>query len=290
MSPIVKRKKEKFHLASKYWLLILTCVCVLLMVVTFMTNFTGGFLNNIGGYLFKPFQEGISEVGSFLTQKSDELKEMRVLMQENERLREENAALIAENIHLQQYKNELRELQDLLELAAAYEDYETTAARIIAKDTGNWYSSFLINKGTDDGIAVDMNVIADGGLVGRVSRVGANWARVTAIIDDASNVSSMVLSTYDNLIVSGGTELMFDNKLAFSQLLDREDLVMVGDKIVTSNISEKYLPGILIGHICQINMDANNLSKSGYITPVVDFEHLSEVLIIRQKKQGLEGM
>ena len=135
-----------------------------------------------------------------------------------------------------------------------------------------------------------MNVIADGGLVGRVSRVGANWARVTAIIDDASNVSSMVLSTYDNLIVSGGTELMFDNKLAFSQLLDREDLVMVGDKIVTSNISEKYLPGILIGHICQINMDANNLSKSGYITPVVDFEHLSEVLIIRQKKQGLEGM
>ena len=158
MSPIVKRKKEKFHLASKYWLLILTCVCVLLMVVTFMTNFTGGFLNNIGGYLFKPFQEGISEVGSFLTQKSDELKEMRVLMQENERLREENAALIAENIHLQQYKNELRELQDLLELAAAYEDYETTAARIIAKDTGNWYSSFLINKGTDDGIEVDMNV------------------------------------------------------------------------------------------------------------------------------------
>lgn len=290
MSPIVKRKKEKFHLASKYWLLILTCVCVLLMVVTFMTNFTGGFLNNIGGYLFKPFQEGISEVGSFLTQKSDELKEMRVLMQENERLREENAALIAENIHLQQYKNELRELQDLLELAAAYEDYETTAARIIAKDTGNWYSSFLINKGTDDGIEVDMNVIADGGLVGRVSRVGANWARVTSIIDDASNVSSMVLSTYDNLIVSGGTELMFDNKLAFSQLLDREDLVMVGDKIVTSNISEKYLPGILIGHICQINMDANNLSKSGYITPVVDFEHLSEVLIIRQKKQGLEGM
>lgn len=290
MSPIVKKKKEKFHLASKYWLLILTCVCVLLMVVTFMTNFTGGFLNNIGGYLFKPFQEGISEVGSFLTQKSDELKEMRVLMQENERLREENAALIAENIHLQQYKNELKELQELLELDAAYEDYETTAARIIAKDTGNWYSSFLVNKGTDDGIEVDMNVIADGGLVGRVSRVGANWARVTAIIDDASNVSSMVLSTYDNLIVSGGTELMFDNKLAFSQLLDREDLVMVGDKIVTSNISEKYLPGILIGHICQINMDANNLSKSGYITPVVDFEHLSEVLIIRQKKQVLEGL
>lgn len=287
MSPIVKKKKEKYHLPSKYWLLIMTLVCVILMVVTFMTNFSGGILSNLSGYIFRPFQEGISEVGTFISNKSDELREMRVLLKENDRLREENAALTAENIHLQQYKYELKELQELLDLSAAYEDYETTAARIIAKDTGNWYASFIINKGSDAGLQVDMNVIADGGLVGRISRVGANWARVTAIIDDTSNVSSMVLSTYDNLIVAGGTELMYENKLYFSQLLDREGMVMVGDKIVTSNISEKYLPGILIGHISEINMDSNNLSKSGYITPVVDFEHLSEVLVILQNKQSV---
>jgi rod shape-determining protein MreC len=60
-----------------------------------------------------------------------------------------------------------------------------------------------------------------------------------------------------------------------------------GDKVVTSNISDKYLPGILIGYIETINRDSNNLTKSGYIIPAVDFEHLSEVLVITDKKQKI---
>ena len=63
---------------------------------------------------------------------------------------------------------------------------------------------------------------------------------------------------------------------------------MEGDKIVTSNISDKYLPGILIGYINTINTDSNNLTKSGYITPAVDFEHLEEVLVILELKQTIE--
>jgi rod shape-determining protein MreC len=62
-------------------------------------------------------------------------------------------------------------------------------------------------------------------------------------------------------------------------------VVVEGDKIVTSDISDKYLPNILIGYIHTINRDNNNLTKSGYITPAVDFEHLSEVLIITDLKQ-----
>ena len=58
----------------------------------------------------------------------------------------------------------------------------------------------------------------------------------------------------------------------------------MGDKVVTSNISEKYLPGILIGYVCELNNDANNLTKSGQITPVVDFKHLQEVLVILELK------
>ena len=80
---------------------------------------------------------------------------------------------------------------------------------------------------------------------------------------------------------------MYENQIIFSQLLDSADVVSVGDKIVTSNISDKYLPGILIGYITEINIDANNLSKSGYLKPVVDFEHLSEVLVIMQQKQSV---
>lgn len=159
-------------------------------------------------------------------------------------------------------------------------------ARIIGWDGGNWFHSFTINKGSDDGLEVDMNVMAGGGLVGRIVSVGSNWAKVISIIDDNSNVSGMVLSTSDNLIVSGDLELMSQGMIRFGQLVDSDNEVAEGDKIVTSNISDKYLPGILIGYISTMEMDSNNLTKSGRVTPAVDFAHLEEVLVILEKKQS----
>ena len=106
-----------------------------------------------------------------------------------------------------------------------------------------------------------------------------------AIISDNSNVSGMVLSTSDNLIVTGDLELYADGLISFEKLVDSADRVVEGDKIVTSNVSDKYLPGILIGYISAINVDSNNLTKSGVLTPAVDFEHLEEVLVITQTKQ-----
>ena len=72
------------------------------------------------------------------------------------------------------------------------------------------------------------------------------------------------------------------------KLVDSADKVVEGDKIVTSNISDKYLPNILIGYINVLNVDANNITKSGQLTPAVDFEHLEEVLVITQLKQSIE--
>jgi rod shape-determining protein MreC len=133
-----------------------------------------------------------------------------------------------------------------------------------------------------------MNVMASSGLAGRIVKVGPNWAKVTTIIADNSNVSGKVLSTEDNLIVRGNRELYAEGVVAFEQLIDNADRVVIGDRVVTSNISDKYLPGILIGYITAINRDANNLTKSGYLTPAVDFEYMSEVLVILQLKQSIE--
>lgn len=109
-----------------------------------------------------------------------------------------------------------------------------------------------------------------------------------SIIDDNSNTSGMVLSTSDILVVSGNLELYAQGVIGFEKLVDSGDRVVEGDKIVTSNVSDKYLPGILIGYISAINVDANNLTKSGQVTPAVDFEHLEEVLIITQMKQSID--
>ena len=288
MSPVVKRKGEKFTIPSKYLLFVLTLMCTVTMLMTFSTDVFNKPLNTVVGYLIVPFQKGISSAGAWFSTRAEELKDIRALKEENEALKKQVAELIAENIELQQGKYELNQLQALYEMDEQYSGYEKTGARIIARDAGNWYHSFTIDMGSRDGIEVDMNVIADGGLVGRVYSVGPNWAKVVSIINDNTNVSGKILATGDNLIVSGDLELMQKNLISFSQLLDSDGVVTNGDKIVTSDISDKYLPGILIGYINEINIDSNKLTKSGTVTPAVDFEHLSEVLVIMQLKQTVE--
>ena len=288
MSPMIKRKGERFTLPSKYLLLILTILCTLLMLITFGTDVFNRPLNTAVGYVVVPFQQGIGKLGAWLSNRSEELVQIRSLLEENARLREQVAALTEENTLLQQDKYELNQLRDLVDLDEQYGGYTKVGARIIGRDAGNWYHSFIIDKGTDDGLAVDMNVIAGGGLVGRITAVAPNWARVTAIIADNSNVSGMTLATEDNLIVSGNLQLMAENCITFSQLVDSQNVVVVGDKIVTSNISDKFLPNILIGYINSIETDSNNLTKSGLITPAVDFEHLREVLVIIDLKQAID--
>ncbi|MDE7444362.1 MAG: rod shape-determining protein MreC [Lachnospiraceae bacterium] len=289
MSPIIKKKGEKFTLPGKYLLFILTLLCTGLIVITFNTNFLSAPISAIGGSFIAPLQEGISKAGSWLSTRSEELVQIRSLIKENEDLKAQIDELTMENIRLQQDRYELTNLRELYDLDEQYDEYEKIGARIIAKDSGNWFHSFVINKGSNDGLMIDMNVMAGSGLVGRIVDVGPNWAKVMSIIDDNSNTSGMVLSTSDNLMVRGDLELYADGLISFEKLTDSADRVVEGDKIVTSNISDKYLPGILIGYISSINVDSNNLTKSGLITPAVDFEHLEEVLVITQMKQTAEN-
>ena len=174
MSPIVKRKGEKFTLPSKYLLFILTIICAGTIILTFNTNIFSGSLNTVVGYVVIPFQNGISSVGGWLSNRSEELVQIRSLLAENEALRAQIDDLTIENTILQQDRYELTNLRELYQLDSQYEGYEKIGARIIAKDTGNWFHSFVIDKGEEDGVAVDMNVIAGSGLVGRVVDTGPN--------------------------------------------------------------------------------------------------------------------
>ena len=288
MSPVVKKKGEKFTIPSKYLLFVLTCLCTILMVFTISTNALSKPIHSTVGYIVVPFQQGISKVGGWLSRRSDELVQIKELLDENQKLKAQINDLTVENTLLLQDKTALVRLQQLYKMDSQYDSYHKVGANIISRDAGNWYSAFIIDKGEKDGLKLDMNVIADGGLVGRITGIGPNWAKVTSIINDNANVSGKTLSTSDTLMVSGDLEAMKDGKIRFSQLIDSKNVVAVGDKIVTSHISDKYLPNILIGYIYSIETDANNLTKSGYLSPSVDFEHLEEVLVILETKEELE--
>ncbi len=288
MSPVVKKKPEKQKLPSKYVLLIYTFIAFLLMAITFSGMIPDSFLRNSFGAVIVPFQRGIASVTMTLTDAATKRASIEMLNAENMELRAKIDELEEENTLLLQDKYELSSLRDLYALDNTYTDYEKIGARVISWDANNWFSSFTIDKGARDGIEIDMNVIASGGLVGRVTEVGYNWSKVTSIIEDNVNVSSCILHTQDNLIVSGGIDMYDKGYLSFSQLVDTTGAVETGDKVVTSYISDKYLPGILIGYIATMENDSNHITRSGLITPVVDFSHLSEVLIITRTKDALE--
>lgn len=282
----MKKKNQTSH-TNRYMVLGLSLFCVLLMALSAFSDKVSGPFKVIANYTVVPLEKGINQIGEWLGDASDNFQTLRQVQQENEELQTRVDELIMENNQLQEDRYELERLQALYKLDQNYAEYEKVGAHVIGKDSGNWFSTFTIDKGSNDGIEVDMNVIAGTGLVGIVTETGPNWATVRSIIDDSSNVSGMVLSTSDRCIVSGDLTLINEGKIAFSQMENNDNQINVGEQIVTSHISDKYLQGILIGYVSEINVDANNLTRSGYITPAVDFKNLQEVLVITTTKSSM---
>ena len=270
---------------GKTTLIILSLICIALIVISIVGSSVVSPVTGFTGMVITPIQKGMNQLGAFLSGFSSNMTDAAALREENAQLQNQVDTLKAENSKLVLNKEELNRLQNLLELKEQYTDYDTVGAHVISKGSGNWFTTFTIDKGTNDGISVDCNVLAGAGLCGIVTDAGPNWARVRAITDDDSNVSAMISTTSDTCIIAGNLQLLDEGTLSLVKLTDDNNHVHVGDKVVTSSISEKYLPGILIGYISELNNDANNLTKSGTVNPAVDFHHLQEVLVIRTLKE-----
>lgn len=284
----MKKKNQMSH-TNRYILLGLSIFCVLMMVLSSFSDKVGGPFKTVANVTVIPLQQGMNQIGGWMGDMKDNFSTMKQLKSENKKLREQVDALTTENNYLQEERYEFERLQELYKLDQNYAEYEKTAAHVIGKDAGNWFGTFTIDKGSKDGIEVNMNVLAGSGLVGIVTDVGPTWAKVRSIIDDSSNISAMAISTSDTCIVSGNMALMGTGQIAFSQMENNDNVVAVGDQIVTSYISDKYLQGILIGSVSEVNVDSNNLTRSGYITPAVDFKNIQEVLVITTTKAELTG-
>lgn len=281
------KKRETVEFPTKYILSILTIICVICIVLSLVNDDFGRPVKNAVATVVVPVQDGMNSVGKWMAGKSDTLKELSDVMSENKKLKKQIEKLKEENTALLLNNNKVEDLQKLLELDNKYSTYNKVAASVISKEPGNWFSSFTINKGSKDGIKVDMNVIGNGGLIGIVTAVGKNYSTVRTIIDDSSNVSAQFSTTSDTCIIEGDLKLINDGILYISNI-KKDVKIADGDMVVTSNISDKFLPGIMIGYVKDISNDSNNLTKSGHITPIADFAHIEDVLVITDLKTNME--
>ena len=271
---------------TKYFLFGLSRLCICMIGITTIRGSILNPLRTAVGYVLVPIQSGVNRVGGGLYNELSSVGKLKTALAENETLKTRVDELTEENTRLRSEQFELERLRSLYELDQEYMQYHKIGARIIAKDSSSWFSVFRIDKGSDDGIKEDMNVIAGGGLVGIVTDVGANYATVRSIIDDSSRVSAMAQQSGDSCIVAGDLQLFKDGRLKLSYM-EKDDDIKDGDMIVTSNISGKFLPGILVGYATDITVDYNdNLTKSGYLIPAARFDRLQEVLVITDLKDA----
>ena len=283
------RVRKRIEVNPKYLLGILFVICLVLIFTSYRYKDkfapAGIFVNNT----ITPMQEGIKTVGSMISDRFSIFSNVEKLIAENEKLQEEVDSLSVENQLLIQQIYDTNTYRELYDLDNKYSQFTKLAARIISREPNSYCNVFIIDKGTDDGIAVDMNVIAGNGLVGIVTDVGSNWAKVRSIIDDDSKVSGMFLKSSDTCIVSGNLELLDKGYIDVS-MINLNAQIYDNYEVVTSYISDKYLPGILIGYVNNIRIDASTMAKEAYLIPVVDFQHLEAVLVITEMKEQLDDL
>ena len=281
------KRKRRPSIHPKYIYIFLSIVCALLVVLSFkFSNQFTDFKTMVGDFI-SPMQGGINKVGKFISDKTDLLTSKEKLLEENKQLKEKIDALNYDNKILASENSNLDNYRELYKLDQQYPDYPKVVATVIGRDGNNWFNLFTIDKGRDDGVDVDMNVIAVNGLVGIVSEAGRHYAKVRSIIDDKSNVSAMFEKTGETCNVKGNMKSIYKGFIDITMISNNAE-AKDGDSVVTSRISDKFLPGLLVGYISGIKEEIDGLSKSAQLTPAVSFDNLESVLVITTLKDSSE--
>ncbi len=252
---------------------------ILLTVIASRKQLNATLLESAVGVVVTPFQDLTTGISSWVDSTVSSARSKTDLREENEALKAQIAELTEENRRLALYETENEKLSALLKISQKYPAYESVGAAVIAKDPGVWYDVFTIDKGTKAGLSANMVLIAPEGLVGKVLESGLTFSKAQSILDSRSSVPAMSLRTGDLGVVKGDYTLM-NSGLCKMEYIDGAAEIMVGDEIVTSQLSDIYPPGLAIGRVLEIETDANGLTKYAVIEPFVDLKHLDTILVI----------
>lgn len=268
---------SSFFKKHKKAVLISTVVLVLLGCIVLTSG--GGKLSvgeNFFGTVTKPFTSVFNGVMNFFGGSvSGKKNEIQLLREENQQLKQDVSAL-------EDLTAENNRLKGLLNYQESNPDYEYVTVGVTARSGNYWFNTFTIGQGKSSGISVNMPVVGQNGLVGKVTEVGATFAKVTSLIDTSSSVSAMVERTRDNGTVKGEMETASSSFVLTLQHLPVDSSVQPGDRIITSGLGGVYPKGILIGTVSEVQNQPDG-GKLVRIEPATDFLHLEEVMVMKSR-------
>ena len=151
-------------------------------------------------------------------------------------------------------------------------------ASVVARHPDNWFAKVYIDRGLVDGVQKNDLVVTDSGLVGRVTAVYPQAARVSLVIDPEVETGALVQRSGEPGLVVGS---MSSNRMLYLKLFSRDADVVPGDAVVTSGLGVTFPRGILIGYVQNVRFEENGLVRVADVVPCVDYNRVNEVLLLR---------
>ena len=272
--------KDFFERHGMRILAITAAIAVVLSVLSYFT-LTSSILRNAFGVVAAPLRSAVYSVQTWAADKQRYYADYTALLEENEALKCEIAALRQSERQAQLDRDENALLRDLLGLRTQRRDFVFESAKILKHSDSNWTSTLTLDRGTNCDIAVnDCVVSAEGYLIGIISEVGTNWATVLTVIDTDTEFGARIFRTSEVAVAEGDFTLMGQKRLKLSYLPYAASL-LAGDYIVTSGLGGYYPSGLVIGTVSSVKTDDDGLAQFAVIDPIVDFDALTEVFVIK---------
>jgi len=280
-----KLRKEK-QTAKKIIALIAVFISVFCCVFfaargRFNTRVTDG----VAMAIMAPFQRAFSWAGSQLIFVRDTVKEISHLHEQNKQLREEVEILRAQNLTASEYASENQRLRNLLGYKQTAVQFDLVAASVIGRESASWSSVIVINRGTLDGVANNMAVVTEMGLVGHVKEAGVSSSKVQLLIDPRSSVGTLIQRPESR--VAGIVEGDVKNP-SYPRMVNipKDSDVKVDDMVVTSGFGGVYPKGLVVGKIIEMHNEEGGLLMYGVIDTSVDFQKLEDVAVIVASREA----
>lgn len=268
-------------LKSKNFKVLLGAVVLVLCIMIYSASTSGqqNIISSIASFVTTPIQKlsalisgGINDLGGDLT----DIDEIRA---ENELLKEKIRQMQAQLVDYETYKQNYESLRDLLKLKEDSGEMELVAATVISRDSTDAYETFIIDKGTLQGVAYLDPVLTEDGLVGYVSQVGPISSKVTTILSPSTDVGAIDKRTQDGGVLGGDQEYA-QNGFTKLSYLQRDCDVTVGDLIVTSGLGGIYPKNLIIGEVTEIRAESQDISLYAVVQPAADVDGCTGVYVI----------
>lgn len=226
-----------------------------------------------------PVQGKLTSLANSLSDLTQTTRDLRELRRRNEDLQSLADSLMIENVRLKEIESENETLRPLLNFTQANPTHSYKAAevkgRVIGRDPSNFLSYLITDLGSQQGIEKGMPVVAERGLVGRITDVGSNWAKVMLIIDPSSSVNALIQSSRATGVVEGhvGGSLVM-------KYIPQGETVNVNDIVLTSGLGGNFPKKLIIGQVTTVQQRDIEMFQEAHIRPTVDFNNLEIVLVI----------